>query len=111
MDAFAQRKAATLQELLLDAGDFSRAGHVDQRAKAIVGLVNRHKDFYTTSSCSGRVSLFADPTTSTKAGGLKGGEWVYVSHEPAEAGAIVAAVREKLGEDPEDEDECEKKAN
>ena len=98
MDAFAQRKASTLAELALDAGDLSRAGHVDARARPVVALVNTHPAFYTTSSCAGRVSLFAEPTTETRAAGMKGGEWVYVSHDPADAAAIVSAVRRKLGE-------------
>ena len=97
--AFAQRKAQTLAELSADSGDFSRAGHVDERARPIVGLVNRHPSFFTTSSCAGRVSLFADPTTATRAAGMKGGEWVYVNHDPADPHAIAAAVRRKLGED------------
>jgi len=97
--AFAQRKAQTLAELSADSGDFSRAGHVDERARPIVGLVNRHPSFFTTSSCAGRVSLFADPTTATRAAGMKGGEWVYVNHDPAYPHAIAAAVRRKLGED------------
>ena len=59
MESFAQRKARTLEGLALDAGDASRAGHVDARARPIVALVNRLPHFYTTSSCSGRVSLFA----------------------------------------------------
>jgi tRNA wybutosine-synthesizing protein 3 len=46
--AFAQRKAQTLAELSADSGDFSRAGHVDERARPIVGLVNRHPSFFTT---------------------------------------------------------------
>ena len=99
MDAFAQRKASTLAELALDAGDLSRAGHVDARARAVVALVNTHPAFYTTSSCAGRVSLFADPTSETRAAGMKGGEWVYVNHDPADAAAIVSAVRRKLGEE------------
>ena len=104
MDAkFAQRKAATLSELALDAGDFSRAGHVDQRARPVVALVNRHPDFFTTSSCAGRVSLFADPTPLSRADGQKGGEWVYVNHDPADVDDIIAAVRKKLGEDTEGE--------
>ena len=98
MDAFAQRKASTLAELALDAGDLSRAGHVDARARAVVALVNTHPAFYTTSSCAGRVSLFADPTAETRAAGMKGGEWVYVNHDPADADAIVSAVRRELGE-------------
>ena len=98
MDAFAQRKASTLAELALDAGDLSRAGHVDARARAVVALVNTHPAFFTTSSCAGRVSLFADPTAETRAAGMKGGEWVYVSHDPADAAAVVSAVRRKLGE-------------
>ena len=99
MDAFAQRKASTLAELALDAGDLSRAGHVDARARAVVALVNTHPAFFTTSSCAGRVSLFADPTAETRAAGMKGGEWVYVSHDPADAAAVVSAVRRKLGEE------------
>ena len=99
MDAFAQRKASTLAELALDAGDLSRAGHVDARARDEVALVNTHPPFFTTSSCAGRVSLFADPTAETRAAGMKGGEWVYVSHDPADAAAVVSAVRRKLGEE------------
>ena len=68
------------------------------RARPVVALVNTHPAFYTTSSCAGRVSLFAEPTTETRAAGMKGGEWVYVSHDPADAAAIVSAVRRKLGE-------------
>ena len=98
MESFAQRKARTLEGLALDAGDASRAGHVDARARPIVALVNRLPHFYTTSSCSGRVSLFADPTPASRAAGMKGGEWVYVSHDPADADAVVSAVRRKLGE-------------
>ena len=106
MEPFAQRKAQTLAELALDAGDFSRAGHVDERARPIVALVNSHPSFFTTSSCAGRVSLFADPTSATRAAGMKGGEWVYVNHDPADADAVVAAVRRKLG-DARDEDAAE----
>ena len=95
-NGFAQRKAQTLAELAADAGDFSRAGHVDVRARPVVGLVNRHPSFFTTSSCSGRVSVFADPTSASRAAGMKGGEWVYVSHEPASADEVVAAVDEAV---------------
>ena len=37
---------------------------------------------------------------------MKGGEWVYVNHDPADADAVVAAVRRKLG-DARDEDAAE----
>ena len=75
MDAFARRKADTLAELAIDGGDFSRAGHVDERARPVVALVNRHPDFFTTSSCAGRVSVFADPTTATRAAGMSRERW------------------------------------
>ena len=98
MDAFARRKADTLAELAIDGGDFSRAGHVDERARPVVALVNRHPDFFTTSSCAGRVSVFADPTTATRAAGMKGGEWGCTSTTtPADAADVLAAVRSKLG--------------
>ena len=79
---------------------------MDERARPVVALVNSHPSFFTTSSCAGRVSLFADPTSATRAAGMKGGEWVYVNHDPADADAVVAAVRRKLG-DARDEDAAE----
>lgn len=39
-------------------------------------------------SCSGRISVFGEPTEQTRAAGKKGGEWVYASHDPANADEV-----------------------
>ncbi|CEP09272.1 hypothetical protein [Parasitella parasitica] len=53
-------------------------------------IINRHPDYYTTSSCSGRVAVYCeglekdvdvnDPDAIEKT--TKGGTWLYVSHDP-----------------------------
>jgi tRNA(Phe) wybutosine-synthesizing methylase Tyw3 len=45
---------------------------------------------------AGRVSVFAEPTEETRAQGKKGGEWVYVSHDLADANALISAVQARL---------------
>lgn len=41
-----------------DEADKSVKGFIDQRCLPIIGLLNAHPDYVTTSSCSGRISLF-----------------------------------------------------
>jgi tRNA wybutosine-synthesizing protein 3 len=66
-----------------DYKDKSRKGSVDVRALPIIRAINARSDMFTTSSCSGRISVFAEPTAATRLAGKKGGEWVYASHDPA----------------------------
>lgn len=51
-DRFLQRKNAVLQKL-----DRSSAGEWDNRIKKLCNEINKSPDFYTTSSCSGRIIL------------------------------------------------------
>ena len=51
-DRFLQRKTAVLSKL-----DKSSAGEWDGRIKNLCDKVNKLQDFYTTSSCSGRIIL------------------------------------------------------
>lgn len=81
------------------AGDRSRAGGVDAPIRDLIELLNRHPHLYTTSSCSGRITVFAAPDAGTRAAKKKGGEWVFASHERVtyaqvrEAGAAAASHR------------------
>eukprot|EP00884_Botryococcus_braunii_P015600 jgi/Botrbrau1/2723/Bobra.0164s0003.1 len=93
---FESRREFTLLRLRDRTGDKSRAGGVDPQVSALVGLLNQTPDLYTTSSCSGRVSLFAEPTAATRAEGKKGGEWVYVTHDLADADELLAALKARL---------------
>jgi tRNA wybutosine-synthesizing protein 3 len=54
-DRFLQRKTAVLSKI-----DKSSAGKWDKKIKSLCDKVNSKSDFYTTSSCSGRIVLIID---------------------------------------------------
>jgi tRNA wybutosine-synthesizing protein 3 len=97
MASFDDRKHAVLQGLASDAKDKSRAGGVDAPIAPLVARINCHSSYCTTSSCSGRVSVFSEsdpddgggaPSVGKKTRTKKGGDWVYVSHETAVEGEV-----------------------
>ena len=82
-DNFERRKSATVSSLVMTSGDDddddkSRAGRVDERVRDFVERVNACENIFTTSSCSGRVSIFAERTEEDCKEKRKGGEWVFV---------------------------------
>ena len=114
---FDARKLRVLEALASDERDKSRAGGVDAPIADLIARINLHPFFFTTSSCSGRTSIFSENSGTSKALGvdgtighsmesgdgvaeaaqnggfnidskkkkkkLKGGDWVFVSHETA----------------------------
>jgi len=46
--------------------DKSRKGSIDTKIKKLVNKINSLEDFYTTSSCSGRILLLAIPKSNKK---------------------------------------------
>uniref|UniRef100_A0A0E0I1D5 tRNA wybutosine-synthesizing protein 2/3/4 n=1 Tax=Oryza nivara TaxID=4536 RepID=A0A0E0I1D5_ORYNI len=94
---FDRRKAAALAALASPAPDKSPKGGVDAPIAPLLDALNSHPDLFTTSSCSGRVSVLAQPPPPQQAdpGGAKtkkkarGGGWVYISHDPADPEALV----------------------
>uniref|UniRef100_A0A0A9E695 tRNA(Phe) 7-[(3-amino-3-carboxypropyl)-4-demethylwyosine(37)-N(4)]-methyltransferase n=1 Tax=Arundo donax TaxID=35708 RepID=A0A0A9E695_ARUDO len=58
---FAHRKAAALAALSSPAPDKSPKGGVDAPIAPLLDVLNSHPDLFTTSSCSGRVSVLAQP--------------------------------------------------
>ncbi|XP_073014133.1 tRNA wybutosine-synthesizing protein 2/3/4 isoform X4 [Typha latifolia] len=109
---FQKRKEQTLAALSSPSPDKSPKGGVDAPIVPLLEAINRHPSYFTTSSCSGRISILCHPnpnhnpspstqevsneeksnnnnkktTTKKKAGG---GGWVFVSHEPADPDAVV----------------------
>lgn len=98
-DPFAQKKRHVLQQLeVTDAEnpDASPKGTIDVPLLPLIHLINTHPDMFTTSSCSGRVSVFLEgdrvvhsaedsSETREKMGGKgAGGKWIFVTHDPAE---------------------------
>ena len=83
--------------------DASPKGNVDEEIRHLIDHINAVPELVTTSSCSGRVAIFADgDKTSTQEGGgvegntegnpivqrktkAKGGRWLFVSHKPLDA--------------------------
>lgn len=106
-DPFEQKKKHILKQIELtddDHHDASPKGTIDAPLLPLIHLINKNKDMFTTSSCSGRVSVFlegdrivAQPSneetktgenTDTKmvrekiGGKGAGGKWLFVTHDP-----------------------------
>jgi tRNA wybutosine-synthesizing protein 3 len=78
--------------------DKSPKGFIDAPILDLMHVINQHPDFYTTSSCSGRVAVYCeglekDPEEITDPNAItekttKGGTWLYVSHDPIDIPAL-----------------------
>lgn len=76
MEEFDKRKVAALAALISpETDDKSPKGSLDAPIKELVETMNSTRDFCTTSSCSGRITVFIER-------GKKGGEWLICSHDP-----------------------------
>ncbi|AJP38741.1 AHL_G0019810.mRNA.1.CDS.1 [Saccharomyces cerevisiae] len=85
-DAFEQKKKAILSEIDSTQPDLSPKGTIDELCLPIIDLINASANMVTTSSCSGRVSVFLEGTKlyngEVKIGGKgQGGKWLYVTHD------------------------------
>ncbi len=74
---FDRQKATYLKKLSSDAKDRSKKGDVDVQILPLLDAINGHPDYYTTSSCAGRIDLFVEPASGKK----HEGEWLFVSHD------------------------------
>lgn len=102
MSDFDQKKQHILKEIGLNSEenpDASPKGTIDDLCIPLITLINSHRDMVTTSSCSGRLSVFlegskqlkqdagAASTSAEDRGQVKigakgdGGHWLFVSHE------------------------------
>lgn len=71
---FDKSKLSMAENLLKQ--DKSRKGDVDIDAMPIIEAFNKSKDYYTTSSCSGRISLFREAKSKKK----YDSGWLFVKH-------------------------------
>ncbi|KAI8988067.1 methyltransferase TYW3-domain-containing protein [Mycotypha africana] len=75
--------------------DKSPKGFIDEPILDLMHVINQHPDYYTTSSCSGRVAIYCDGTQQDpeneqrKKRTTKGGTWLYVSHDPIQLPAAM----------------------
>jgi tRNA wybutosine-synthesizing protein 3 len=61
----------------LKTTDKSKIGSVDKQIAPLVEIINAHKDYYTTSSCAGRILLFKESLLEKK----KDSGWLLSSHD------------------------------
>ena len=76
MTYFDKSKNSVLEKL--EKQDKSRKGYIDEEASPVVRALNKTHDFYTTSSCSGRISLFREAKNKKK----YDSGWLFVKHGP-----------------------------
>lgn len=80
---FANEKKQTLAKM-----DKSVKGAIDEPIVDLVEMINNSPQYYTTSSCSGRIIVTASNTAGDQENGTipvvvkKGTDWQFVSHEP-----------------------------
>ena len=100
---FPARKRAILRELNNGEIDRSPKGFVDDRCLPVIELLNKLDNYVTTSSCSGRVSLWISKDDSNEneehqdsKKKSQGGSWLWITHdEPVMEDALTAM--EKVG--------------
>lgn len=109
MDSFDQKKKHILNEISLnseDNPDDSPKGTIDEFLKPLIATINGLDDYVTTSSCSGRVSVFLEGEKGCeedgKVTGKGGGKWLFVSHDPKEIDAWWGSVFDKNQNQPTD---------
>jgi len=73
MDTFNISKKTTLEKF-----DKSSKGAWDQKIIPLCNTLNRLPDFFTTSSCAGRITLVKDPDPGKKQKNI----WLFTTHEP-----------------------------
>ena len=74
MDNFSYEK-----ERALNRTDHSQKGRVDEHIIPLLDAINTHPDYYTTSSCAGRILLIASPENPKK----HQHHWLIVEHNTA----------------------------
>lgn len=103
--AFFDKKQRILKQLSSpddEYDDLSPKGTVDVAIRPLINDINDIDGLVTTSSCSGRISVFLEgkravakevastaddsmaSSTNASIGGKGGGDWLFVSHEPVE---------------------------
>jgi len=91
---FTSQKQKYLEGLAKTEKDRSKKGDVDDAIRPLLDAINACAEYYTTSSCAGRIDLFVEPASGKK----HEGQWLYVSHDEADEDEV----RKALTSLPED---------
>jgi tRNA wybutosine-synthesizing protein 3 len=88
---FNQEKEMYLEAL--NKEDKSKKGYVDKEIKPLLDLINRKKNYYTTSSCSGRIMVMRKDSDKKNEA-----EWLFVSHEQAKFAEVKKSLENPKGD-------------
>lgn len=86
---FDKQKQKYLKDLKSGLKDKSKKGFIDEEIKELVTTINKEPDYYTTSSCSGRILLY----TISKDRKKNETEWLLVSHNIVSETEIRKAIK------------------
>ncbi len=78
---------------ILSKKDKSKKGSVDEPILQLILFLNRLKDYYTTSSCSGRILIMRIPPDARK----DHVEWLMTSHKPVSVNQVKLSLRNLTG--------------
>ncbi|KAF6168117.1 hypothetical protein GIB67_011502 [Kingdonia uniflora] len=86
---FEKRKASSLVSMASTSTDKSPKGTLDAPIIPLLNSINNHPSYFTTSSCSGRISILSQPfNITTKKKKARGGSWIFITHEPANTSIV-----------------------
>lgn len=83
---FDEEKDVALKNMLFN--DKSNKGSVDKPIKELIDKLNSFNDYYTTSSCSGRIIILSIPTSGSK----KESEFLFRTHKLAFEEEVLSVV-------------------
>ncbi|OWF53247.1 tRNA wybutosine-synthesizing protein 3 homolog [Mizuhopecten yessoensis] len=89
------------KSLALNGVDLSRKGSIDEEIVPLVQHINNHVNFFTTSSCSGRIIVFDDHIDEERPGlkvKKKGCKWLFTSHKAADAEQVIESLKDLNGD-------------
>ncbi|MAG39246.1 hypothetical protein CMO90_04130 [Candidatus Woesearchaeota archaeon] len=84
--SFDSAKEKALKKML--SNDKSNKGFVDTKIKSLIEHINSLKNYYTTSSCSGRIIIIQIPKTGSK----KDADFLFRTHEEANSKELIDTV-------------------
>ena len=92
-DSFKKIKESYLKSKL--NFDKSKKGSIDKKILSLINTINSLTDFYTTSSCSGRIVILETNITTTK-NKKNDTKWVYSTHELAKSKELIMKLKEHI---------------
>lgn len=85
---FRKQKQSCLSKI-----DLSKKGSLDEAVADIVAFINQHDQYFTTSSCSGRIYIYEESDSKKKSC-----NWLYVTHDASDWKLMWESLRESRGD-------------